>query len=1128
MNARKNFAITIILALISVSACAAVGDTGAKVDEILQKMPAGKPSEVYESARQLAALGGDGVKAICGMLVEQGTGDDTKARYALDALAVYVGRTGAEGERRMYVRAIADGLGEAKSKEVKAFLIKRLEMTGEDESVGVVSGYLGDERLCEPAAQALTIIATESAKKSLADALPSAKGGNVVTLVTALGNLRCEAVADRLVKYAGSDDTTLRRAALRAIANIAAPSAEAVLAKAAQAKGSYERAKATSFYLLYASRIAADGDKGKSTAICRELVSTRKGEDHVQCAALSIIVDNLGGDAQGDLLAAVDSDNAKLRAGALMLAEKIDGRQATEKWLAKMDSCDATRKAEIIAMLADRGDKTAAGRMVDVMKGDSDKGVRMAAVAAAVRLGGDSVTGQVLGFVKAGASEEETVAAVKELARLKGAAVPEAMAGALPSMPSRAKAAIVESLASRKAKGQSGAVFACVDDSDSGVRSAAIKALVDVAGTGDIDRLIAILGSTQGVADRTNAQRAIVAAAEQIADRNERGAKVLAAMQGASGDKRVALIQVLGKIGGTDALAAVTRDASSDDASVKDAAVRSLAGWPEPDAAGALLDIVSRTDNTTHRVVALRGLVRLLGAEQVKPTIATQMYALALKAVDRADDRKLIIAGLSGVRSIEALRLVAGYLNDETLKSEAAMAVVKIACSQGNGDKGLEEYESVVIVRRALSSITDEKARQQAEAHIKSIQPSSKAEIKPVPEGFVPLFNGVDLTGWKGLLHSPYDNPAKRATLTAEKYAELQAKEDESMREHWTVKDGVLYFDGSGFSLATAKQYGDCEMLVDWKVVHARGDSGIYLRGSPQVQIWDPQQHKIGSGGLYNNKKGPANPTKIADNPIGTWNTFRIIMIGEKVTVYLNGELVVDNVVLENYWDRGIPIFDREQIELQCHGNPIEFTNIFIREIPREGEFTVLFNGRDLAGWVGDTKGYQVQDGTIVCKPGGNLYTYRQYGDFHFKFDFKLTPNANNGLGIRAEFGKDAAYNGMELQILDDTGSQYTKLEPYQYHGSIYGIVPAKRGHLKPVGEWNHHEVIAKGPKIKVILNDTVIVDADLVEAVKNYKPELMHDPSRHPGLMNKEGYIGFLGHGSVLWFKNIEIMELD
>ncbi|MCX8037619.1 MAG: DUF1080 domain-containing protein [Candidatus Sumerlaeia bacterium] len=206
---------------------------------------------------------------------------------------------------------------------------------------------------------------------------------------------------------------------------------------------------------------------------------------------------------------------------------------------------------------------------------------------------------------------------------------------------------------------------------------------------------------------------------------------------------------------------------------------------------------------------------------------------------------------------------------------------------------------------------------------------SADPPLNQPPPGFVALFNGKDLSGWKGLVA----NPPKRAQMSPDELAKAQAKADEEMRAHWTVEDGVLVFDGKGKALCTAKDYADFELLVDWKILKG-GDSGIYLRGTPQVQIWD--RPDIGSGGLYNNKIHPSKPLKVADKPVGEWNTFRIKMIGDRVTVHLNGELVVDNVVMENYWERDKPIYPSGQIELQNHGNKLFFRNIFIREIKQE------------------------------------------------------------------------------------------------------------------------------------------------------------------------------------------------
>ena len=210
----------------------------------------------------------------------------------------------------------------------------------------------------------------------------------------------------------------------------------------------------------------------------------------------------------------------------------------------------------------------------------------------------------------------------------------------------------------------------------------------------------------------------------------------------------------------------------------------------------------------------------------------------------------------------------------------------------------------------------------------------------PCPDGFTAYYNGDPeqlKTMWKGVTtEGKFDNPFVRQAATKEEREAMQIIADKGRDDHWHIRNGVLYFDGfkGGYSLATKKDYGDFEMWADWRIMSITGDSGFYLRGCPQVQIWDAHnQWHIGSGGLYNNQKNPSQALVIADNLVGDWNRFHVIMRGDKVTVWLNGELVVDDVTLENYWDRSKPVFPAEQIELQCHGDPTEWRNIFIKEL---------------------------------------------------------------------------------------------------------------------------------------------------------------------------------------------------
>ncbi len=193
---------------------------------------------------------------------------------------------------------------------------------------------------------------------------------------------------------------------------------------------------------------------------------------------------------------------------------------------------------------------------------------------------------------------------------------------------------------------------------------------------------------------------------------------------------------------------------------------------------------------------------------------------------------------------------------------------------------------------------------------------------------------------------------------------------------------------------------------------------------------------------------------------------------------------------------------------------------------PEEGKqgFVSLFDGKTLDGWQGDVQHYAVKDGVLVCH-GVNLFTAKEYDNFILRFDFKLPPGGNNGVGIRSPLKGSPTFDGMEIQILDDGHKMYEGwLKPWQAHGSIYGVVAAKRGFLKPTGQWNQEEIVADGPHIKVTLNGTVITDADLSKITKSI------DGHNHPGLHHAKGYISWLGHGNPpdpVEFRNVRIKEL-
>ena len=445
---------------------------------------------------------------------------------------------------------------------------------------------------------------------------------------------------------------------------------------------------------------------------------------------------------------------------------------------------------------------------------------------------------------------------------------------------------------------------------------------------------------------------------------------------------------------------------------------------------------------------------------------------------------------------------------------------------------------------QSLQTLTRTLSACAAAALLAQLAPARAAE-----DNWIQLFNGTDLTGWRGgstfdhrkLLAMPEEERAKQL---AKWTATLTAVNKDTGKPHWYAEKGELVNDGFGDYATTEKDYGDFELRVDYKTV-PKADSGIYLRGVPQVQIWDSTEEakfnlgaNKGSGGLWNNSPGAAgkDPLVLADAPFGQWNEFRILMVGARVSVTLNGQLVVDHATMENFYDRKTAVPPKGPIELQTHGGEIRWRNVKLREIGSEeanrilagkGEqgFESIFNGRDLSGWEGPVENYEVKDGAIVCKPekGGTIYTKDEYENFMVRLEFKVPPGGNNGLAIRYPGKGDTAYAGMcELQVLDDNYEKVRgKIDARQAHGSAYGMVAAQRGYQHPVGEWNFQEVTVNGSKIKVELNGTVILDTDRANVT-----EFM-GKNPHPGKDRTSGHFGFAGHSDPVAFRNVRIKRL-
>ncbi len=1100
-----------------------------KVADILAQMPAKNLAHRDLVMNQTLELGAEGFRKIAGMLVPPGTGDDTAVRFCLNSLSRYVSEFGHEKERDFVETQILLALESKTDKQVKTFLMNELNLIAGEKTVEALKKYLTDEELAEPATQTLLSVEGKSAAHAMLEALPGVPEKCKPTLIKGLGELKCTGAMKQITPFINDANPATRKAALAALANIADPSSYKTLLEAAKKVNfGYEATNASEAFLNYANRLGENNETELCKKACKEIIKANQSAEklHNYSAALAVYTKYFGAEALPLLLKAVDNNDKAFRYSVLNLAEKTGDISATRQWIAKAKTSPDAVKADIISMLGRRGDLLATGFVAENL-GSAAEVVRVEAIGALVNLKGKEAASVLIDHLAKGQDIEATKKALLTLLDQKHLAP---VAAQLDKTSGKIKAAFVDLIAAKSGAEYFDKVFALTKSADADEKIAAFNALKKVTTPENLEQLISLLLSANDVNEIIQAQLAVVAAAKDVEEEKTEKGKLLTALK--TTDKKERIIAVLPEIGGDVALESVIGYFKNSTGNTKDVAFEALTNWKDYTAADALFDICKTSDCDYH-ARAFANFTRQVYFAKIPDDQKLLQYRKLMPFATTSREKILVLNYIGNLKTFLSLVYLGKYLDDKELQQAAADGIMKIALPADDkpgfsGDIVRSLLEKVVTVISGDESDYDK-------ANIKSY-----LEKMPNDKGFVSMFNGKNLEGWQGMLLD--GNPIAIAKLSEKERAKAQEEANKKMLENWSVKDGMIVFNGKGNNLVSAKKYKDFEMIVDW-LITKEGDSGIYLRGTPQVQIWDTSRvdvgAQVGSGGLYNNNANNVrNPLKVADNPVDEWNTFRITMIGENVTVYLNGELVVDNVKMDNYWDRSIPIFSEGTIELQAHGNQLLFRDIYVREINtkeigltqeeiNEG-FESLFNGKNLDGWQGNLTDYYADNGEMVVDPKlgghGNIYTAKEYSDFNFRFEFQLTPAANNGLGIRAPLEGDAAYVGMEIQILDDSDPVYANLHEYQYHGSVYGVIPAKRGFQKPVGEWNTEEVIVKGTNIKVILNGVTIVDGDIKEASKNGTL----DGKEHPGLLREKGYIGFLGHGSELKFRNIRIKDLS
>lgn len=1122
----KNISLLVLVWLLLVSPLAQGQDnrtTQTRVADVLALFPAKDHTQAERLYRDLLSLDDAGLSSVTARVLPNGKEEGVAPRFAVSLLTHHAG---SKAERARIEKAYLAALEKATDTEVKAYFMDNLKVIGSNASVKPLSEKIAEKGLTHQAVSALVSIGTNEARTALQTALVKSQDPDAqARLIQALGELKHQPALEAISKHTSSGNALVQKQALWSMALIAdASSYNALLQQAKRVNFKNDPSEATHALVEYMHQQAGKGNKAGILEISQEILTHTLGEDqkHFRLAALKAMAVASPDEATKILIKEMNRFDPEYQKEVLKIAAlNASSGPALKAWTKVYKKSD-NRQADILAMLskANRNDGFVESTLLSALQ-SKDPAVRMVAAEQIAYSDDKKFQGALVGYLLEASDEQEIHVAKTALLRVMDRNDTKALAGKIASAGPKVKAAIIGILADRRAVDNFDIVLQNTSSTDPAVRNAAFAALPNVASEKNTGDLLKLLASTGDASHTKSVQAAL------IASMNE---KSNALVNDAYAVNKAKILPLLPYVNDQDALNKVTTAFQSGNEQEKAAAFDALLNWQDQSAARTLLAIRKDSGLKKYHDKAFQAFITQVGKSSWPDEQKLLMLEEAMTQANTTQEKSAVIRAAGGLRSFLALMFVSQYLGDKDLERAASRSVMQIALPTSDARPGL----SGTIVRNTLQKILDKLEGQDSQYEVIDIQ--TYLANMPHTKGFEPIFNGQDLSGWQGLV----ENPIARSKMSKDVLAKKQQEANAKVKESWSVKDGAIYFTGDGANLCTVRPYGDFEMLVDWKL-SKNGDSGIYLRGSPQVQIWDPTGKeaaaKVGSGGLYNNQKHRSTPLTVADNPIGEWNTFHIKMVGEVVTVHLNGVLVVDNVVMENYWDRNIPIFPEEAIELQAHGNELAFRNLYVRELggkpyeltaeEKQSGFELLFNGKDLDNWTGNKTDYVVEDNAIAIYPTGkghgNLNTEKQYSDFIFRFEFQLTPGANNGLGIHAPMNGDAAYGGKEIQILDDTAPVYANLEPYQYHGSVYGIVPARRGFLKPVGEWNQEEVYVKGDRIKVTLNGTVIVDADLKKATKNGAM----DKKEHPGLASHKGHIGFLGHGTIVRFRNIRVKDL-
>ena len=720
IDIKKITVIAVLAAAVFVSGSFAAA---VEISAFLKEVPAENTKKENEINAEIFQSGPDTIRAICGLIVPPGTGDDTKVRYAISSLVSYTSRPGADAEKKMFAGLLTEALKKADNKEVKSFFLTQLQFVAGDDSVEEISKYLNDERLSEPAAFTLQSIGTEKAAKAVLDALDDATADTLPTLVYALGQMRVKDAVSRITGYASSENENLRLITLAALAEIGDPDSTGVFKKAMamKAKNPYEKSIIASNYVTLAKRLSEQNYIRKavemSKGVLRSKDSAIKSSD--KAFALVVLVDALGPKADDYLEYAFDDGDKQLQDAAMTLSAKCADSALIKMWGKKLNNTTPAKQVRIVEMLA-KVDDSDAGKYLRQAYKHGNNSVKTAVIKG-LAAGDKSDAADAVSYLMEAVSSNDRAyvkAAKSLLLQIPTDQFAYEAIDSLSEVNPAGKVALIDVLSERRVYKSLDAIFSLTGSDDITVQTAAIMALDKLAKPADMPRIVDLMVQTESPRKQALTGRVIAKLAldKEYAAPAEK--PLIAAMKDASTDRQVAIITVLPSIGTEDALDVVAEKLKSTDRTLRDAAIRSLVKWPDTEALDELLSVAMGTIKLNYNVITLRAYVNLVANSDMSDKQKVADLKKAMFVTRRDDEKRYVISRLSQINSVDALAYAVELLDDKSIADAASTAIVKIALPDKKS-KGLEGSMVKKLLQKALPKIPDEATRTRVQDYIK-------------------------------------------------------------------------------------------------------------------------------------------------------------------------------------------------------------------------------------------------------------------------------------------------------------------------------------------------------------------------------------------------------------------------